>query len=124
LEEATESEILASFHYVPRKENTDFPKILDHWSSIFPKEQLFVGFFEEITGDPQSLLRKIFTFLEVSPDVDWQRYPFADVINKNPETPMPAKYRATLEKIYANDIEELHRRFGKPVEAWRCLAKV
>ncbi|MEO6035849.1 MAG: sulfotransferase, partial [Verrucomicrobiota bacterium] len=69
LEEATESEILASFHYAPRKENTDFPKILDHWSSIFPKEQLFVGFFEEITGDPQNLLRNIFSFLEVSPDV-------------------------------------------------------
>lgn len=123
LQDATESDVMESFHCVPRMQNTDFPKILDNWLAVFPKEQLLVCFFEEILHEPQNLLRKVFSFLEISTDVDWKIFPYGQVINKNPENPIPEKYRIFLEKTYARDIEELYKRFGKPVEAWRCAAK-
>lgn len=120
LEDATEDEVLQSFQYAPRKENTDFLKILDNWQSVFPKEQLFVGFFDQITTEPQALLRNVFSFLEISVDVDWTTFPYGQVINKNPENPIPEKYRKILEQTYARDIEELYARFGEPVQSWRC----
>ena len=123
LEDAPESEVLASFQYAPRIENTDFPKILDNWSSVFPREQILIVFFEQIANEPQTLLQNIFSFLEISTDVDWKTFPYDRVINKNPENPIPEKYRKILEQTYANDIEELYRRFGEPVQLWRCRDK-
>ena len=120
MEEATESEILEIF----RRERTDYPGILANWLGVFPKEQLFVGFFEQISNDPRQLLRQVFAFLEVSTDVNWKDFPYGQVINKNPESPIPAKCREFLEKTYAQDIEELYARFGEPVQSWRCSGRV
>lgn len=120
LSSAEESEILESFQFPPRKENTDFPRILDNWLSVFPEEQLFVGFFDQIKNEPQKLLHDIFSFLNISTAVDWRGFPYGRVFNKNPANPIPEKYRAILEKTYASDIEKLYQRFGEPVQAWRC----
>ena len=118
LEDATEEEVMASFRFPPRRENNNFPRILDNWWSVFPREQFCVCFFEEVLYEPQKLLQRIFSFLEVSTDVDWEKFPYKKVINKNPEMPISDKYRVFLEKVYARDIKELHRRFGKPIEPW------
>jgi hypothetical protein len=124
LEDAMESEVMESFHCVPRRENTNYPKILDNWLSVFPKKQLFVCFFEEVIYEPQNLLRKAFSFLKVSTDVNWKLFPCKQVINKNPANQIPNKYRSYLEKTYAKDIEELYKRFGRPIEPWRCSRKI
>jgi hypothetical protein len=119
-EHAKESEILACFQDAGRKANTDYPAILKNWLSVFPAEQLHVAFFEEITNQPQALLAKLFDFLGVPMEVDWKKFPYQKVINKNPEQPIPQKYREILEKIYKKDIDQLYERFGDPVRSWRC----
>ncbi|MEO6183807.1 MAG: sulfotransferase [Verrucomicrobiota bacterium] len=118
-EEAKEQEILACFQDGERRANTNYLAILDHWLSVFPKEQLFIAFFEEITNDPQMLLGKVFHFLGVSDRVDWNLFPYAQVINKNPERPIPEKLREVLGRSYRDDIEGLYKRFGEPVRLWR-----
>lgn len=120
LEDALESEVLECFNYLPRRQSNEFTRILDNWTGSFPTEQLFVGFFEEIKSNPQNLLRKVFSFLNVSTDVNLETFPYQQVINSNPPQPIPDKYRAFLENIYEKEIEELYRRFGEPVRSWRC----
>ena len=123
LEDAKESEIVDIFRDNLQRGSTDYPAILANWWSIFPKEQLFVGFFEQISNEPQELLRRVFAFLDVSTDVNWKDFPYDQVINKNPEYPLPAKCREFLEKTYAQDIEELYARFGEPVRSWQCAGR-
>ena len=48
---------------------------LRRWSSLFPREQLYVGFYESIASRPQALLRDLFAYLGVNPDVDLSAFP-------------------------------------------------
>lgn len=124
LDHITEEEAMVFFHYPWSRKQNDYPTNLDNWLSIFPREQLFVGFYDAIARDPQSLLRQIFSFLGVSSDVDWNGFPYGQVINKNPESPIPARCREFLEQAYAADIENLYQRFGDAVRSWRCSEKL
>jgi len=45
------------------------------WLSVFPREQFYIGFYESIGNFPQKLMREIFAFSGVSPDVDWAGFP-------------------------------------------------
>ena len=97
-----------------------YSRVLDNWLSVFPQSQLKVCFFDQIGRDPEGLLREICEHIGVNPDIDWEPRALHSVVNKNPEHSMPGKFRRTLEERYCDEIEELYRRFGKSVEAWRC----
>ena len=114
-----ESEFYALFERARR--NGDYLIILDKWLSVFPPEQLYVGFFEQIADCPHKLLGEVFAFLGVSQGVDWSSLPYNQAINKGPAIPIPKKYRDFLEEMYCRDIEVLYERFGGPIVGWRCL---
>jgi len=118
-EEVDESEFYAYFRSERCRKRSDYLTILNNWISVFPREQLYLGFFDDIKNQPQKLLCDIFAHIDVSQDVDWNSFPYKEVINKNPIVPMPEKYRDFLEKMYYRDIEVLHERFGAPAR-WRC----
>jgi hypothetical protein len=104
-----------------------YPAILDNWFSVFPREQLFVGMFDDITARPQDLLSDVFDHLGVATPADWTPFPYQQVIHARVNgtrrpgagtTGMPAPYRAFLRDFYAADIAELQRRFGTSVAGW------
>lgn len=119
-EEVKETEFYAHFQSKRSLERGDYLSILDGWLSLFPRDQLYIGFFEEIAHRPQNLLSKVFAHIGVSSDVDWSSFPYDQVVNRGPTIPMPAKYRDFLERMYCQDIEILYQRFGAPVAGWRC----
>jgi Sulfotransferase domain len=45
----------------------DYLGQLQRWLSVFPREQVYLGFFEEIVHSPRRLLREILEFLEIDP---------------------------------------------------------
>jgi hypothetical protein len=98
----------------------DYLTIIDNWLHFFPQDQLKICIYDDLAHDPQEFLRDIFTFLGVTTDVPWDRFPFTVVPNPTPTTPMPDEYRALLQTMYHSQIEELYQRFGSKVEAWRC----
>jgi hypothetical protein len=53
----------------------DYLGQLRRWLSVFPREQMFIGFYESIAARPEALLREVFSFLGVSPDVDLTGFP-------------------------------------------------
>jgi len=108
-------------HFIRSQGRGDYPAILDRWLKIFPSEQLYVGFFEDISLCPKKLLSEVFAHLGVSQDVDWKSFPYQRVINKGPKVPIPEQHRNFLELMYGRAIEDLYQRFGSKVENWRCL---
>ncbi len=110
--------------------------ILDRWLSVFPTEQLYVGFFDDVKRRPKSLLYDVFRHIGVSVDVDWARFPWNAIVvppagpqyeklprgrgvvgvEHVPSTAMmPSKYRDFLEELYYSDILNLEKRFGKRI---------
>jgi len=100
-----------------------YTTILDNWLSVYPKEQLYVGLFDDVVRQPEKLLTEVFTHLGVRTDVDWDAFPMRQVVHKGVGRPMPERFRAHLEEVYAPEIERLYERFGERVAHWRPGAR-
>ena len=97
----------------------NYRRMLDNWLGEFPREQIFICFYDDLKKDSQGYLLNIFDFLGISTDVDWTSFPYNRVIRKGPSTPMKTEFREFLKEMYYEEIEELYRLFGEKVEAWR-----
>lgn len=118
---------------------------MDRWRSVFPEEQLFIGFYEDIRMRPQALMLRVFEFLDLETDVDWEAFPLHDVIippagaryadkdqgrgvvaddHQNSGTYFPARYREHLTDMFRDELLELHSRFGPAVLAWKSAQSV
>lgn len=114
--------------------------VIERWHSIFPPEQLFVGFYEDIAQRPRWLLTRVFEHIGVSSDVDWSRLPFDKVIvppngpqyqghdpyrgavaigHTNSSRYLPDRYRRLLADMYREDIERLSHLLGGHATSWR-----
>jgi hypothetical protein len=52
----------------------DYLGQLRRWLTVFPREQIYVGFYEAIAAAPERLLREIFAFLGVDAELDLSRF--------------------------------------------------
>ena len=107
-----------AWDYEPGLSHEDYTQQIDRWTSVYAEEQLFIGFFDELKSDPQSLLKKVCRHIGVSTDIDWSSMPLSKVVNKNPEHPIPERYRDYLQDLYRPEIERLRERFGDAVAGW------
>ena len=94
--------------------------MIDSWLSVFPKERLFVGFFEELKDSPRDLLTSVFEHIGVSTDVDWAIFPYDKVAHAGVRAPLPPRFRALLEEVYVDEIDRVADRLGGWAETWRC----
>ncbi len=105
---------------------SNYSNILDNWLSIFPREQFYICFYEDIANQPEKFLYNIFSHIGVSTSVSWDNFPLKQVIkpignDKNKSTSlMRPEIKLFLEQMYSSDINNLHHRFGKPIEKWFC----
>jgi hypothetical protein len=99
--------------------------ILKIWEQVYPKEQLYIGFFEQIAENPVQLLSEIYTFLGVdnlAPDL--YRSTVEQKVNMGVTEVMPIYWRRYLAQRYYDQIECLHARFGNNSTAeWLASAK-
>lgn len=93
-------------------------RAMDNWLTFYPRDRLLVCLFDDIKERPRELMSRVCQHIGVSSDVDWDSFPLSRVINKNPEHPIPERFRTYLEGVYAGEIEELRRRLGDRVDAW------
>ena len=120
IEDVHESEFYAHFKAARSVKRGDYQAILNNWLSVFPRDQLYVAFFEDIVNRPRELLGEVFDHIGVSRDVEWSCFPYIKVVHKGLSIPLPKQYRAFLEDMYRRDIDMLHERFGAAVAGWRC----
>ncbi|HEX4607360.1 MAG TPA: sulfotransferase domain-containing protein, partial [Urbifossiella sp.] len=99
----------------------DYLGQLRRWAAVFPSEQLFVGFYEDIPGRPVDLFRRILRFLGADPGVDLAGFPVRDrILAGVPGDPPPA-VSAFLRGLLAPRTAELagflRDRFGLELPA-------
>lgn len=93
----------------------EYSKTLAVWESVFPKTQIFVGFFEEMRDNPIELLQRIETFLGVP---EYVPEGIERKINETPGPAMPQELRKHLANIYSIELAELAQRFGGFAAEW------
>lgn len=113
---------------------SQYVEALDRWLSVFPKEQWLNLFTDDIAAQPRVVLTRIFEFLDVSAQVDWQRFPYNKVIvpkyerdfivrhgeSIDPmlrsEATVPEQLRNILIRDHAEQIKILQSRYGAPLQ--------
>lgn len=97
---------------------------LSRWEQYYPSSQIFVGFQDQISDEPEKLLKQIYRFLQV----DERHSPSAENVNRRINSHrypnMPAHIAKMLAETFLDDIEKLHRRFNNGyTKAWLQTAQ-
>lgn len=108
-----------TYHWEPGLLQCHYSDQIDRWLTVYPEEQLFVGFFDEIKSDPKALLARICVHIGAETNINWDELPLAKVVNQNPGHRIPQRFHDFLDQLYAPEIARLEKRFGEPVTAWR-----
>lgn len=96
---------------------------LEVWESVFPKEQIFIGFYEQVKEEPEVLLRAIYQFLGVDASDKYIHRPAEKKVNVGRYDPIPARWAGVLAQRYYGQIESLHKRFANQSTAsWLAMA--
>ncbi len=99
----------------------NYLSILKNWESIFPKEQIYIGFYEDVVRAPEALMSSIFDFLEVDKGTYKHYTSLTKRINSSDKIQqvIPPEIEYLLAKKYRYQIKELSKRFGGHAENWR-----
>ena len=82
---------------------------LQRWEDSFSRQQIFVGFLEEIIANPATLLSNIFRFLGVTPDHQSPAELLSVKINFADYPPVPSRVAANMASSLVEDTRRLHR---------------
>ena len=93
---------------------------LARWEEFFPQEQIFVGYQEEISGQPTDLLRRMYDFLGVTTDKAACFARAAEQINKKKYPPVRPRLARRLAEKLAEDTNALHAKLRNSHTAAWC----
>jgi hypothetical protein len=101
--------------------NGDYLGQLRRWLSVFPREQFYIGFFESLIQCPQMLLRELFAFLGVVPDIDLASFPVSTKILPGLAGGLSPRLHSDLRRLLGDRTRELasflEARFGLAMPA-------
>jgi hypothetical protein len=103
---------------------SDYLRTLQVWERFYSPQQIFIGFFDQLTQDPRALLRDIHNFLGV--ECSDRFIPETVHLKRNARQypPMPDLIARALAHRHYEQLERLHERFANRYTAdWLESAK-
>jgi hypothetical protein len=89
------------------------------WTDVFGKEQVYVGFYDQIQEDPEELLTEIGDFLGLSsPESLFNPEESQRRVNASKGAKIPNQVQLYLARKYIEDLKALRELFGGYAEEW------
>ena len=85
---------------------------LENWAEFFPRENIFIGRFDDIVRRPEELLLDVLRFLGVSDDRRYVPGSIREAVNSTPESEVPQHHRRLLEELLGDEIRAWRRWFA------------
>jgi Sulfotransferase family len=93
---------------------------LDRWLSVFPADQVFLGYLEDLSFHPRRLLKAVYAFL----GVDEVEYRILNrKIHSGGASTIPTPVAVRLAAQYHDDLVAFAARFGGHAETWLAIAE-
>lgn len=105
-----ETEIERRFASERSRAHNEYTRNITAWTDVFPEEQIFFGFFEEIAEDPHRFLGRIFDFLDVGGPIA-AADPY-NRVNAGKGEVMPLPIKRVLAAALLPEAEFLNARFS------------
>lgn len=131
VEQLTHDQIVEALTSDEFTRNATYTETYRIFTEEFSRQQIFVGFYEDVIERPNELLHKIFEHLGVSTDIDWDELPMGRRFNsgmgyeeqqRSTSATMPDEYRAMLSKRFEIELRHLAQTFRGPAEKWAADA--
>ena len=90
--------------------HSQYLQTLKIWEKIYPKEQIFIGFYEQLKEAPKELFKNILNFLEIDPSFTPKN--IEKPINVGNYAPIPCYWASYLAQRHYSDIQLLHEHFN------------
>lgn len=99
--------------------NSEYSRNLAIWRGAFPRDQIFVGFLDQLREEPGVLLRDLFRFLGVDSSPAVIPETAGATVHSRRYQPMPDDVARALTRRYSEEIEQLHQEFSnRYTDAW------
>jgi len=95
----------------------DYVSTINNWQTVFPAEQVFLGFYDDIRKEPTDFLKRLSDFL----GIDSAFFPTQSVkknVGVSQSRPMPGEIRTYLTEKYLEDMEFLSDKLGGASTIW------
>ncbi len=124
LEEIPSETVIKWFNEPECALRSDYMRTLEIWSSHFAKEQIFIGFLEEIKSDPENFLLRIYDFLGVEKSTKYLPESLRAAVNTRKKIDIAPEYEYELAKIHEPKLAKLKEKFDTYPKQWheRCVA--
>jgi hypothetical protein len=117
-EDVSPAEFLDHFRSDANQSRGDYEAILDRWTSVFPRQQIMLGYFEDITLRPIGLLRDVCRHIGLRDDLDFEQFPYRQKVYAGPGLALPPQYAQFLRVLYSPKIDRLKKRLGARAWGW------
>jgi hypothetical protein len=120
VEKITDERFLRHFERTAHVLRTDYLRTVETWEGVFGRDQMLVGFLDEIRADPGDLLLRVYRFLGVSDSPEDLPAGIGRKVNTSRDysTVMPERVHIHLAELYLPQLQELSDRFGEPATGW------
>lgn len=89
---------------------------LARFEAVFPANQIYIGFFEDIAIRPEELLRDLCGFIGVEPKI--QGMPVADIVNPGVSYEPSVELRGEIRSLLELEYDLLAKRFPDRIAGW------
>jgi Sulfotransferase family len=119
-EKITDKQLLRHFERTAHVLRTDYIRTFETWERVFGRDQIFIGFLDEIQQDPRDFLLRLYRFLGVSESEEHIPAGLGRKVNSSREysTAIPQDVRIHLAELYLPQLQQLSARFGEPATDW------
>jgi hypothetical protein len=107
VEDVGRDELLAFFDSEGVVGRSDYASCIQRWTRVFPRDQMFIGFFDDVVERPEELLRDLFAFLGVDAETDLSPVTLRQTVGAARSADFPAWVRSELEARYAPQTSRL-----------------
>lgn len=104
-----------------------YSEVYRTYSEVFDRDQIFVGFYDDLEERPRELLEDIFEHIGLPTDIDWDELPIRHRFNsglgiedqeRTSASTLPDEYRALLSQRYLRELRHLAQEFDGPAVRW------
>lgn len=118
LEDISHEELIDYFEKLNQYKNGCYAEILEKWESIYPADQIYVYFFEDMLEKPDWLLQQICAFLNLEYDQKYFGETHREAGNYTGLREIPEEIEPYLYQKFEGPIRKAQQRFGGYTNQW------
>ncbi|MDO5509501.1 MAG: sulfotransferase domain-containing protein [Weeksellaceae bacterium] len=114
-------EIMAFMKNDAQRRRSDFRTVIENYYSVYPANQILIGFYDAIKHQPKALLTEIVQFLGGDPKEIEAYCTLERKINVSKAVACPVEVRKELVDMYSDAVRDLAENFDGYFSYWQCV---